>query len=62
MNKLPAQNTTGFLIRTFNSYVFRVYNSDHTFCDYDILLHDLEVTICDKTAVFDNNNLTLDYT
>lgn len=61
MSKTPAENTTGFLIRTLNSYVFRVYNSDHTFRDYDILHYDLEVTITDSNAIFDNNNLTLDY-
>ena len=61
MNKTPAQNTCGFLIRVFDTYVFRIYNADHTFSDYDILHYDLEVTITDSNAVFDNRNLTLDY-
>jgi hypothetical protein len=57
----PAQNITGFLIKTGDTFVFRVYNSDHTFCDYDIWHHDLEVTIIDTTAVFDHIAQTLDY-
>jgi hypothetical protein len=56
-----AQNTRGFLIRTLNSLVFRVYNSDHTFTDYDILHHDLEVTINSADAMFYKDNSTLDY-
>jgi hypothetical protein len=56
-----AQNTTGFLIRTLDSYMFRVYNPDYTFIDYDILHHDLEVTIVDSDAVFDDTQETLDY-
>lgn len=58
----PAQNTTGFLIRVLGTYMFRVYNPDFTFVDYEILHHDLEVTIVDRDAVFDNLHNTLDYT
>lgn len=57
----PAQNTTGFLIRVFDQLMFRVYHQDKTHTDYRILHHDLEVTIIDSDAVFDNLNETLDY-
>ena len=57
----PAQNTTGFLIRVFDQLMFRVYNPDRTFCDYDILHHDLEITITDSDAVFCDLTNTLDY-
>jgi hypothetical protein len=60
-NQRPAQNTTGFLIRVFDKHMFRVYHHDKTHTDYDILHHDLEVTIVDSDAVFDNLHNTLDY-
>ena len=56
-----AKNTTGYLIRVFDKLMFRQYHSDKTFTDYDILHHDLEVTITDSDAVFDNLHNTLDY-
>jgi hypothetical protein len=58
---IPAQNTTGFIIRVFNTHMFRQYHSDKTFTDYDILHHDLKVTITDSDAVFNNTHNTLDY-
>ena len=57
----PAKGTTGFLIRVFDTVMFRQYFPDGSFCDYDILHHDLEVTITDPDAVFDDINETLDY-
>lgn len=60
-NMRPAQNTTGYLIRVFDQLMFRQYYSDQTFSDYDILHHDLEVTITDPDAVFNDNHNTLDY-
>lgn len=56
-----AQNTTGFLIRVGDTIMFRVYSPDHSFRDYNILHHDLEVTIVDCDAEFDDLNETLDY-
>jgi hypothetical protein len=44
--------------------VFRVYNPDHTFKDYDIDHSDLSVVIKDEDAYFyehDNGLLTLDH-
>jgi hypothetical protein len=35
-----------------NEYVFRVYEEDHSFIDYDILHCDLDVTIDSDDAVF----------
>lgn len=57
----PAQNTTGFLIRVFDKIMFRQYHQNQTFTDYDILHHDLEVTITDSDAVFCDLTNTLDY-
>jgi hypothetical protein len=61
LGQWPAKNTTGYLIRVFDKHVFRVYNADKTFQDYDILHHDLEVTIVDPDAVFCDLSETLDY-
>jgi hypothetical protein len=57
----PAKHTTGYLIRVFDQLMFRVYHADKTFTDYQILHHDLEVTITDPDAVFNNLLETLDY-
>jgi hypothetical protein len=57
----PALNTKGFLIRAFDEILFRQYFADGSFRDYDILHHDLEVTITDDGAIFDDQNETLDY-
>ena len=48
-----AEGTRGFLLYIMNNvYVFRVYNEDHTFTDYDLLHSDLEVTINGDDATF----------
>ena len=58
MNKIrstqSAKGMKGFIIRTplGNGYVFRVYNEDFTFVDYDILHYDLEIQILEKDAMF----------
>ena len=57
----PAKGVSGYLIRVFDQLVFRVYHQDKTHTDYTILHHDLEVTINDPDAVFDNLSETLDY-
>lgn len=48
----PAKGTKGFIIRTVSDkgYVFRVYDKDHNFIDYDILHYDMEVEILDDDA------------
>lgn len=50
----PAKGTKGFIIRTLDDrgYVFRVYDKDHNFIDYDILHYDMEVEILDDDATF----------
>lgn len=48
----PATGTTGHLIHTDGNYQFRVYNTDKTFTDYDLLHSDLEVKIIDPDATF----------
>ena len=48
-----AEGTKGFLLYIMNNvYVFREYNEDHTFTDYDLLHSDLEVTINGDDATF----------
>ena len=48
-----AEGTRGFLLYAMNNvYVFRVYNEDHTFTDYDLIHSDLEVTINGDDATF----------
>jgi len=48
----PAKGTKGFIIRTADDrgYVFRIYNKDFTFVDYDILHYDMEIEILDSDA------------
>ena len=48
-----AAGTTGFILKTFDEYVFRVYDKgESSFTDYDLHHCDLEVTIVDPDAVF----------
>lgn len=47
----PAKGTKGYIIRVLDTYMFRVYDANHNFIDYDILHHDLEVEIVDTDAV-----------
>ena len=61
MSMHPAKGTSGYLIRVLDDFMFRVYHSDKTHTDYDILHYDLEVTITDPDAVFDDLHETLDY-
>ena len=56
-----AQGTSGFLIRVFDTVVFREYFGDGSFRDYDILHHDLAVTITDCDAVFNDEQETINY-
>jgi len=54
---LLARGTRGFLLRSLDEsgharYFFRVYRSDHSFCDYEIIHSDLEVEIVDQEATF----------
>lgn len=48
----PANGATGYLIRTGDTVVFRVYAKDHTFVDYDILHYDMRVQIQEEDAYF----------
>jgi len=48
-----ANGTTGHLIQIFTGQtVFRVYDSQHNFVDYDLRHRDLCVTITDEDAYF----------
>lgn len=64
MTTKSATGTTGFILYTMDGYVFRIYHKDGGFTDYDLRHSDLEVTICDKDAVFyelDNGSKLLDH-
>lgn len=55
----------GVLIRTFDDRVmFRVYDREHNFVDYEITNHDCEVVIIDPSAALIRNDAGdfLDYT
>jgi hypothetical protein len=54
----------GFLIRTLGDVVFRVYDAEHNFVDYEITNHDCEVVIIDPDAALIRNAAGdfLDYT
>jgi hypothetical protein len=47
-----AVGTRGFILDTLAGRVFRVYNKDHSFTDYDLHHGDLEVVIVDEDAFF----------
>ena len=49
-NVKPAKGTKGYIIRVGDTYMFRVYDKDYNFIDYDILHYDLEVEILDTDA------------
>jgi hypothetical protein len=51
MTSTPARGTRGFLIRTGETYMFRVYHDDE-FTDYDIRHYDLEIEILDEDSAF----------
>jgi hypothetical protein len=48
----PALGATGYLIRTGDTVVFRVYDKNHDFVDYDILHYDMRIQIQDEDATF----------
>jgi hypothetical protein len=64
---IPADGVDGVLIwvQGLDRFMFRVYNPDHTFKEYDINHSDLCVTIKDQDAYFfyehDTGLLTLDH-
>lgn len=59
-----AIGVRGQLIRTLGDVVFRVYDAEYNFVDYEITNHDCEVVIIDPDAAFIRNAAGdfLDYT
>jgi hypothetical protein len=61
-----AQGVRGFLIRSAlnDQILFRVYDQDHNFVDYEITNYDCEVEIVDSDAALIRNDAGdfLDYT
>lgn len=62
---LPAKNLEGFLIKIAGTdkMMFRVYNHDHSFQDYDIAHLDLEIKILSDDACIrqSGNSAVIDY-
>ena len=52
MKITPANGVTGHLLRLGYDVVFRVYDENHQFTDYDLTHSDLCVTITDEDAAF----------
>ena len=53
MKPKSANGVDGILIQMWGGgYVFRVYDDDHNFVDYDLHHSDLSVTITDTDAFF----------
>ena len=63
MKPKSAYGVNGILIRTQTGYMFRVYDAEHNFVDYDLQHSDLSVTITDEDAFFyrDEFQDTLDH-
>lgn len=64
MKITSANGATGCLLRVgFSEWVFRVYEDDGGFKDYDLHHSDLQFTICDPDASFyeDGDILKLDH-
>ena len=59
-----AIGTRGMLIRVGDEIVFRVYDREHNFVDYEITNYDCEVVIIDPHAAFFRGEVGdfLDYT
>ena len=61
-----AQGVRGFLIRSAlnDQILFRVYDHEHNFVDYEITNHDCEIVIIDPHAALIRNEAGdfLDYT
>ena len=51
MKPVSANGVTGHLISVEGRTMFRVYDRDHNFTDYDLHHADLEVTITDRKSV-----------
>ena len=64
MNKIISANKTkGSLLITNDEVIFRVYNKDKSFIDYNIFHNDLQIVIEDFDAYFysDGENNILDH-
>lgn len=61
--RLSANGVKGILIKTHTGYMFRVYDAEYNFIDYDLLHSDLCVTITDSDATFysDDKGARLDH-
>jgi hypothetical protein len=62
MKPTSANGVTGHLIQIFTGQtVFRVYDDNHNFIDYDLRHSDLTVTIDDEDAFFYQETKSLDH-
>ena len=64
LTETRAIGVRGFLIRTGDTILFRVYDHKHNFVDYEITNHDCEIVIIDPDAALIRHEAGdfLDYT
>ncbi len=64
LNETRAIGVRGFLIRTGDTILFRVYDHEHNFVDYEITNYDCEIVIIDPDAALIRHEAGdfLDYT
>jgi hypothetical protein len=58
MKPVSANGVSGYLISVEGRTMFRVYDRDHNFTDYDLHHADLEVMITDPDAYFYRDEFT----
>ena len=58
MKPVSANGVSGHLISVEGRTMFRVYDQDHNFTDYDLHHADLEVMITDPDAYFYRDEFT----
>ena len=58
MKPVSANGVSGHLISVQGRTMFRVYDQDHNFTDYDLHHADLEVMITDPDAFFYRDEFT----
>ncbi len=64
LTETRAIGVRGFLIRTGDNILFRVYDHEHNFVDYEITNYDCEIVIIDPDAALIRHEAGdfLDYT
>lgn len=57
MKEISANGVKGYILKENEKYVFRTYNKDGTFSDYDLNCEELQVTIeADNCSLYESNS------